>query len=70
MAEEKQNFEDSLQQLEKIVSEMESGSLSLDDMMQHYEQGRALAAACSAELDKIKQRIEQVTAKGVEPLTP
>ena len=47
---------------------MESGSLSLDDMMARFEEGKRLVAACTKELESIRQRIEKVTAAGVEPL--
>ena len=70
MQEEKQEpaFEQSLARLEKLVAEMESGSLSLDDMMARFEEGKRLVAACTKELESIRQRIEKVTAAGVEPL--
>ncbi len=72
MAEEKKNFEDSLKKLEKLVAEMESGTLPLDEMMKRFEEGRRLVAFCTAELETIRQRIEKVTSvvpEKVEPLT-
>lgn len=71
MAEEKQSFEQSLKALEQLVSEMESGSLTLDEMMKRFEEGRRLVAYCTAELETIRQRIEKVTSAvppTVEPL--
>jgi exodeoxyribonuclease VII small subunit len=71
MAEEKKNFEDSLKKLEKLVAEMESGTLPLDEMMKRFEEGRRLVAFCTAELETIRQRIEKVTSvvpEKVEPL--
>ncbi len=72
MADEKKNFEDSLKKLEKLVAEMESGTLPLDEMMKRFEEGRRLVAFCTAELETIRQRIEKVTSvvpEKVEPLT-
>ena len=71
MAEEKKNFEDSLKKLEKLVAEMESGTLPLDEMMKRFEEGRRLVAFCTAELETIRQRIEKVTSvvpPTVEPM--
>lgn len=69
MAEAKPKFEDALAALEKIVSEMEGGELSLDDMLARFERGRELVSQCSAELDSIRQRIEKVTSEATtEPL--
>ena len=62
MAEKKPSFEESLAELEKIVSEMESGELSLDVLMAKFETGRKLVAACTAELESIRRRIEKVVA--------
>lgn len=71
MAEEPK-FEESLARLEKLVSEMEHGNLSLDDMMKHFEEGRKLVGVCTKELESIRQRIEKVvtstTPPAVEPL--
>ena len=71
MAEEKQNFEQSLKKLEQLVNEMESGNLPLDEMMKRFEEGRRLVTLCSAELETIRQRIDKVTSAvppSVEPL--
>ena len=71
MAEEKKNFEDSLKKLEQLVAEMESGTLPLDEMMKHFEEGRRLVTFCTAELETIRQRIEKVTSvapPSVEPM--
>ena len=67
MAEEKQNFETSLKKLEQLVAEMESGQLPLDDMMTRFEEGRRLVAACTAELESVRQRIEKVVSAPGEP---
>ena len=70
MAEEKKNFEDSLKKLEKLVAEMESGTLPLDEMMKRFEEGRRLVAFCTAELETIRQRIEKVTSAVPEKIEP
>ncbi len=69
MTREKPKFEDALAALEKIVAEMETGELKLDDMLKRFERGKELADYCAAELDSIRQRIEKVTsAATTEPL--
>ncbi|MGN0853573.1 MAG: exodeoxyribonuclease VII small subunit [Kiritimatiellia bacterium] len=68
---EKRNFETSLKKLETLVAQMESGELSLDEMMANFEEGRKLVAFCTAELESIRQRIEKVVSAAppqVEPL--
>ncbi len=58
-------FEENLKKLEDVVRKMESGKLSLDDMIASFEQGRALVETCQKDLESIRLRIEKVTAAGV-----
>jgi exodeoxyribonuclease VII small subunit len=58
------NFEKSLGRLETIVGEMESGSLSLEKMMAHFEEGMELVGFCTKKLNEIERRIEVLTRKG------
>lgn len=59
-------FEESLARLEAIVKEMESGQLSLDQMMAHFEEGSALVKQCGNKLNEVEQKIEQLIRKGDE----
>lgn len=60
MAEKKVEFEASLERLETIVSEMESGELSLEAMIAHFEEGSKLSETCSKRLDEVEQRIAKL----------
>lgn len=57
-------FEDNLKKLEALVGKMESGELSLDDMIKAFEEGQKLVTACERELGEIRLRIEKVTKAG------
>ena len=57
-------FEDNLKKLEDLVGKMESGELSLDDMIKAFEDGRKLVTECQNDLNSIRQRIEKVTKNG------
>ena len=67
-------FEESLARLETIVKEMESGKLSLDQMMAHFEEGSALVKQCGDKLNEVEKKIELLIRKGdqlqTEPFTP
>lgn len=56
-------FEDALQSLEKIVSDMESGDLPLEDVLQKYEKGIELADFCTEKLSEAEERIEILAKK-------
>jgi len=66
-----QSFEQSLARLEKIVAEMEDGSLSLDDMVARFEEGQKLIESCTKTLNEVERKIEKLVKKGdaveVEP---
>jgi len=51
-------FEDALSKLERIVSDLESGSLNLDDAIKKYEEGMNLSGLCYKKLDEIQKKIE------------
>lgn len=69
-------FELALQQLEQIVSRLESGNVALEDSIQIYERGEALKARCDTLLKKAEARIEKISvsadgqATGLTPLDP
>lgn len=59
---ENNGFEKSLERLEEIVARMESGELSLDDMINHFEEGSKLVKQCSARLTEVEKKIEKLVS--------
>lgn len=53
-------FEKALDTLEKIVSKMETGQLSLDESLAQYEQGVKLIRQCNTKLDNCEKKIELI----------
>ena len=51
-------FEDALKKLEKIVGELEDGSLSLDDALEKYEEGIRLSKTCAKKLESARKKVE------------
>ena len=58
MAKEEPKFEDTLAGLETIISELESGKLTLDKMLERYENGVKALEICRKILDKAEKKIE------------
>jgi len=52
------NFEDAMDRLEKIVEQMESGKLPLEDLIVRYEEGMNLVKICQERLANAEQKIE------------
>jgi exodeoxyribonuclease VII small subunit len=53
----KKTFEQSLDRLEKIVQELESGDLPLEKAIKKFEEGVQLSKWCSRKLDETEARI-------------
>jgi exodeoxyribonuclease VII small subunit len=51
-------FEQALEELEKLVDNMEQGELPLDEMIKSFERGTLLAKHCRQKLAKLEKKIE------------
>lgn len=56
-------FEEQLLRLETLVTLMEQGGLSLEDMMRHYEEGMALQQGLQKQLEEAKGRLTELVSK-------
>lgn len=54
------NFERNLEQLEALVSDMESGELSLEDSLSAFEKGIKLTRECQSALQKAEQKVQKL----------
>jgi exodeoxyribonuclease VII small subunit len=52
------DFETSMNRLESIVEQMETGKLSLEDLIQRYDEGIKLVKVCQERLAGAEQKIE------------
>jgi exodeoxyribonuclease VII small subunit len=62
------SFEDALARLEERVRKLEAGDVALDEALQLYEEGVALAATCDGLLDAAERRIAALSrgSAGIE----
>ena len=60
-------FEEVVGRLESVIDRLESGGLSLEEMLEAYGQGVALGARAQDLLDHAQLRIEQLQASADEP---
>ena len=63
------SFEESITQLEQIVTAIESGQIGLEESLAKYEQGMELVKRCRGILDHAEKRIEQLTQTNDGQLT-
>lgn len=69
------NFEQSMEELEKVVRQLEKGELSLDQSIAAFESGVKLARECEKKLTEAKGKVEQLVKDEsgkirVEPFEP
>ena len=65
----KVSFEEGMDALTQLVSRMQSGELSLEDMMASYEQGMSLADSLDALLSSHEKKLEQIDPETAEITT-
>jgi exodeoxyribonuclease VII small subunit len=53
----KKTFEQSIKQLEQIVTELESGELPLEQAIKKFEEGMELSRFCAQKLEETERRI-------------
>ncbi|MEH6466356.1 MAG: exodeoxyribonuclease VII small subunit [Porticoccus sp.] len=61
------DFEHKLSQLEILVSEMEKGSLSLEDSLKAFEDGIKITRECQQALKDAEQKVEMLTRDSDQP---
>lgn len=54
-------FEKALERLEKIVEDLESGNMPLEDALKKYEEGVKLSRLCTQKLTQAETKIEALT---------
>ena len=67
-------FEASLDELERVVKELEAGDLSLERSIELFERGMGLSDACRKQLEEAETRVEMLIRKegkiAAEPFRP
>lgn len=56
----KKAFEESMKELEQVVSELERSDLTLDEAIDKFEVGMKLTKECNEYLDKAEKRINMI----------
>jgi exodeoxyribonuclease VII small subunit len=68
------SFETSLDELEKVVKELEGGDLALERSLELFERGMQLSDACRKQLESAETRVEMLIRKDgkmtAEPFRP
>ena len=64
-------FEASMEELEKLVEQMEQGDISLEESLKAFERGIKLTRACQQSLQEAEQKVQILLEKnGQQTLEP
>ena len=64
-------FEDSLVELEQLVSQLEQGDISLEESLKSFERGVTLTRTCQKALQEAEQKVQILLEKnGTQTLEP
>ena len=63
-------FESAIAELETIVQEMETGTISLELALERYQRGVLLLKHCQETLQAAEQRVHQLELGVLAPLAP
>jgi exodeoxyribonuclease VII small subunit len=64
-------FEDSMDELEKLVEQMEQGDISLEESLKAFERGIKLTRTCQQALQEAEQKVQILLKKnGQQTLEP
>jgi exodeoxyribonuclease VII small subunit len=61
-------FEEAFAELEQMVGRLEDGGQTLEQSLEIFERGQALAAYCSQKLDEAELKVKQMTPEGDMPI--
>ena len=64
------SYEAGLQELEQLVTELESGQLPLDQLLGSYQRGAALLAFCRDKLQAVEDQIKVLDAGNLKTWAP
>jgi exodeoxyribonuclease VII small subunit len=69
-----ESFEASLDELERVVKELEAGDLPLERSIELFERGMSLSDTCRKQLEEAETRVEMLIRKegkiAAEPFRP
>jgi len=69
-----ESFESCLDELEKVVKELEAGDLPLEKSLELFERGMGLSESCRKQLEAAETRVEMLVRKEgkliAEPFRP
>lgn len=61
------SYEAALEELERLVAQLDAGQLPLDQLLSQYQRGASLLAFCRERLDAVEQQIQVLEGQNLKP---
>ncbi len=61
------SYEAALEELERLVAQLDAGQLPLDQLLNQYQRGAALLAFCREKLNAVEQQIQVLEGQTLKP---
>ncbi|CAN1535188.1 XseB Exonuclease VII small subunit [Burkholderiaceae bacterium] len=61
------SYEAALEELERLVAQLDAGQLPLDQLLSQYQRGASLLAFCREKLDAVEQQIQVLEGQSLKP---
>lgn len=56
-----ERLEDAMHRLEEIIGQMDDEDLSIDELLQRYQQGTELLGNCRRQITEFRNKVEKIT---------
>ncbi len=63
------SFEEAMEELGRLVAQMEAGELPLEASVAAYQRGSELVKICAAQLDRVDQQVKVLEAGMLKPFS-
>ncbi|MDO5086378.1 MAG: exodeoxyribonuclease VII small subunit [Comamonadaceae bacterium] len=63
-------YSEAVAELERIIDDLESGQLPLEDLLSHYQRGAALLAHCRERLQTVEEQVKRLDNGVLKPWSP
>ena len=63
---EKKKFEDKINELDKIINELENGEVDLDKSIEEYTKAMKLIKECDTELKNVEEKVNKIVNENNE----
>ncbi len=66
MSKKKQNYDDSMKEIQSILAQLQEGKIGLEEMREQVARAMQLISSCREQLREVREEIDQVTTESAD----